>query len=123
MLKNEMLISPQKLFPTESFVFIKNDILQYYIEEYKKGGILEKPLVFLFDKNYYILKGHHLTLAAIMAQIKEICVEIVDNKQYSFWNNDENIIDTLRSIGMSTLYDFEAVGGFTYPQYPDYYKK
>ena len=58
-----------------------------------------------------------------MAQIKEICVEIVDNKQYSFWNNDENIIDTLRSIGMSTLYDFEAVGGFTYPQYPDYYKK
>ena len=54
MLKNEMLISPQKLFPTESFVFIKNDILQYYIEEYKKGGILEKPLVFLFDKNYYI---------------------------------------------------------------------
>lgn len=123
MLKNEMLISPQKLFPTESLVFIKNDILQFYIEGYKKGENLEKPLVFMFDKNYYILKGHHLALAAIMAQIKEIRVEVVDNKQYSFWNNDENIKDTLRSIGMSTLYDFETIGGFTYQTYPDYYKK
>lgn len=123
MLKNEILISPQKLFPTESLFSIKNDLLQLYIEGYKEGKNLEKPLVFMFDKNYYILKGHHLVLAAIMAQIKEICVEVVDNKQYSFWNNDENIKETLRSIGISTLYDFETIGGFTYQTYPDYYKK
>lgn len=64
-----------------------------------------------------------MTLAAIISQIQEICVKIVDNKQCLFWNNDENIIDTLRSIGMSTRYDFGAIGGFTYQKYSDYYKK
>ena len=123
MSKNEMLISPQKLYPTESLVFIKNDRLQFYIDEYKKGANLEKPVVFLFDNNYYILKGHHLVLAAAMAQVTEICVEVEDYKQYLLWSDEETIKENLRSIGMSTLYDYETIGGFTYETYPEYYKK
>lgn len=119
----KMMISPQKLYPTERLAFIKNDILQLYIENYKKEKKMEKPLVFLFDNNYYILKGHHLVLAAIMAGINELCIEVVDNRQFTFWSNEENIKQTLNSIGMSTLYDFETIGGFTYQTYPDYYKK
>ena len=123
MSKNEVLISPQKLYPTESLVFIKNDRLQFYIDEYKKGANLEKPVVFLFDNNYYILKGHHLVLAAAMAQVTEICVEVEDYKQYLLWSDEETIKENLRSIGMSTLYDYETIGGFTYETYPEYYKK
>ena len=123
MSKNEILISPQKLYPTESLVFIKNDRLQFYIGKYKSGASLEKPVVFLFDNNYYILKGHHLVLAAIMAQVTEICVEVEDHMQYSLWSDEETIKENLRSIGMSTLYDYEAIGGFTYETYPQYYKK
>lgn len=118
-----MLISPQKLYPTESLVFIKNDRLQFYIGEYKNGASLEKPVVFLFDNNYYILKGHHLVLAAIMAKVTEICVEVENHRQYSLWSDEETIKENLRSIGMSTLYDYETIGGFTYEIYPEYYKK
>lgn len=118
----EMLIAPQELYPTESFATIKNDILQVYIKQYENGNIVDKPLVFLFDNNYYILKGHHLVLAAIMSRVKELCVEVVDNKEYSFWNSEENIKENLKSVGMRTLYDFETIGGFTYQTYPLYYK-
>lgn len=123
MLKKEMLISPERLYPTESLVFIKNDVLQMYFNAYKNGIELEKPLVFLFDDNYYIYEGHHLVLAAIMAKIKEICVQVVELKENSFWGNEENIKDTLKSVGMTTLFDFEAIGDFTYQTYPSYYSR
>lgn len=123
MLQKEILISPQKLYPTESLVFIKNDLLQILINEYKEGKILERPLIFQYDGLYYIYKGHHLVLAAIMAEINEITVEIVELKELSFWSKEENIRATLQSVGMSTLFDFEAIGNFTYQTYPEYYRK
>lgn len=121
-MKNEIMISPQNLYPTEGLHSIQNEKLQLYAREYRNNLNMKKPLVFMFDNEYYILKGHHLVLAAIIAGVKEVAVRVVDNKEYPFWNKDENIIDTLSSIGISTLYDFEAIGGFTYKKYPDYYK-
>lgn len=122
-MEKAMMISPQKLFPTESLSSIQNEKLQLYLNEYRNGKSMEKPLVFMFDNEYYILRGHHLVLAAIMAGVTEISVRIVNNKEYPFWNEDQNIIDTLNGIGMSTLYDFETIGGFAYKTYPDYYKR
>lgn len=121
--RKQQLISPKKLYPTESLVFIKNETLQYYLKCLREGQELEIPLVFLFDGNYYILKGHHIVLASIMAHVENICVDIVDNKDISFWNDEKNIRETLNSLGMSTLYDFEAIGNFSYDTYPQYYKK
>lgn len=120
---HEIIISPKELYPTESFVFIKNDILQKYYNEYKRGERLEKPIVFLFDGNYYILRGHHLVLAAIMANVEQLIVIVQDVKLITFWKERTNIISTLKSIGMSTLYDFETIGNFEYKSYPNYYKK
>ena len=57
-----------------------------------------------------------------MINIEELVVEVVDRTQLSFWENDDNVKETLKSIGLSTLYDFETIGGFTYQSYPDYYK-
>lgn len=122
-MNNQKLISPRELYPTESFVFIRNDELQFYIKEFKMNKEhMVKPLVFYFENNYYILKGHHVVLAAAMINIEELVVEVVDRTQLSFWENDDNVKETLKSIGLSTLYDFETIGGFTYQSYPDYYK-
>ena len=122
-MNNQKLISPRELYPTESFVFIRDDVLQFYIKEFKMNKEhMVKPLVFYFENNYYILKGHHVVLAAAMINIEELVVEVVDLTQLSFWENDDNVKETLKSIGLSTLYDFETIGGFTYQSYPDYYK-
>lgn len=122
-MNNQKLISPRELYPTESFVFIRDDVLQFYIKEFKMNKEhMVKPLVFYFENNYYILKGHHVVLAAAMINIEELVVEVVDRTQLSFWENDDNVKETLKSIGLSTLYDFETIGGFTYQSYPDYYK-
>ncbi|WP_418619830.1 hypothetical protein [[Clostridium] scindens] len=122
-MNNQKLISPRELYPTESFVFIRDDELQFYIKEFKMNKEhMVKPLVFYFENNYYILKGHHVVLAAAMINIEELVVEVVDRTQLSFWENDDNVKETLKSIGLSTLYDFETIGGFTYQSYPDYYK-
>lgn len=121
--KNEILISPQELYPTESFASIRDEYLQFYIREFKenKDGVA-KPLVFYFDNNYYILKGHHVVLAAAMSDIERIPIEVVDRSKLSFWKSDENVKETLKSVGLSALYDFETIGGFTYLSYPNYYK-
>lgn len=122
-MNNQKLISPRELYPTESFAFIRDDVLQFYIKEFKMNKEhMVKPLVFYFENNYYILKGHHVVLAAAMINIEELVVEVVDRTQLSFWENDDNVKETLKSIGLSTLYDFETIGGFTYQSYPDYYK-
>ena len=122
-MNNQKLISPRELYPTESFVFIRDDELQFYIKEFKMNKEhMVKPWVFYFVNNYYILKGHHVVLAAAMINIEELVVEVVDRTQLSFWENDDNVKETLKSIGLSTLYDFETIGGFTYQSYPDYYK-
>ena len=57
-MNNQKLISPRELYPTESFVFIRDDELQFYIKEFKMNKEhMVKPLVFYFENNYYILKA------------------------------------------------------------------
>lgn len=47
----------------------------------------------------------------------------LEGSSNTFWDRKENILDNFRAIGMSALYDFEAVGGFVYDDYPSYYSK
>ena len=124
MTENQILLSPDSLYPTESLISIQDEQIQFYVRAFADNkDNVALPLVFIFDNNYYILKGHHIVLAAAISEIDRLLVEIVDRFQLSFWKNDENVVETLNSIGISTLYDFEAIGGFTYKSYPVYYRK
>ena len=124
MTENQILLSLDSLYPTESLISIQDEQIQSYVRAFADNkDNVALPLVFIFDNNYYILKGHHIVLAAAISEIDKLLFEIVDRSQLSFWKNDENVIETLKSIGISTLYDFEAIGSFTYKSYPVYYRK
>ncbi len=60
----------------------------------------------------YLLDGSYEMLAANILN-KNMDVEIIDRTDITFWKIDENIEETLQAIGISTLYDFEVIGGFT----------
>lgn len=121
--KKIILISPKKLYPTEGLASIENDTLDRYYRILCQGKCLEMPKVFVFENYHYILKGHHIVLASILAQKKEIEVEVVDVNCINFWREPENIKDTLSAVGMCGLYDFETIGNFFYEEYPNYYKE
>lgn len=117
------IVSPRELYPTESLYSIEESRILFYMECFKENIETEKIKAFLFKDNYYILKGHHKMLAANRLGLQEISVEIAEKTEHSFWNDEKNVIDNLKAIGLSTLYDFEAVGGFTYDKYPDCYRR
>ena len=117
------MISPRKLYPTESLFSIEENKILFYMECFKENIVTEDIKVFLFNGNYYILKGHHKMLAANRMQMSDIAVDVVDIPANTFWSKQENISDNFRAIGMTALYDFEAVGGFVYDDYPSYYGK
>lgn len=116
------LIDINKLYPTESLVFI----LPEHIENEKKiiDNNEENTCItaFEFEGNYYIVDGHSQLLAAACSGLKRVRVFLLDPSALKFFSERDNIISTLASVGMSTLFDFEAIGGFTYPEYPVYYK-
>ena len=117
------MISPKKLYPTESLFSIEEKKVLFYMECFKENLVTEDIKVFLFDGNYHIMKGHHKMLAANRMQLSEIAVEVVDIPANTFWGKQENIVANFKAIGMTALYDFEAVGGFGYDNYPRYYCK
>lgn len=117
------MISPKKLYPTESLFSIEENKILFYMECFKENIVTEDIKAFLFGGNYYILKGHHKMLAANRIQLSEIAVNVIDISTNTFWGKQENIVDNFRAIGMTALYDFEAAGGFVYDNYPSYYGK
>lgn len=115
------IISPKKLYPTENLFSIEENKIKFYMECFKENVEIEDIEVFCFDGDYYILKGHHKMLAANRLQLFEISVNVVDILQYNYWRQQENIIANSKALGLTTLYDFEAAGGFLYDKYPKYY--
>lgn len=121
--EKKLIISPKELYPTESLESIKNENLKTYVERYRNDEKIEKPTVFSFYGNYYILYGHDKVLAAIIAGEGTIEAKEVDINGLSFWKEEANVKDTLKSLGKSTLHDFETIGNFTYNSYPCFYEK
>lgn len=117
------MISPKKLYPTESLFSIEEKKIEFYMECFKERIETEDIKVFLYDENYYIIEGHHKMLAANRMQLSEIVIDVIEIPTNSFWSKQENIISNLKAIGMTALYDFEAVGGFTYDKYPNCYRQ
>jgi|GEM_PF-2689030 len=119
----ERTISPKEMYPTKKIISIDNTIIESCVHEYKSKKEMEKPIVFLFDGNYYILKGHHLMLSASLAGAKMIKVDVIEEAKYPFIKDEEDFKATLENVGLSTLYDFEGIGNFKYEKYPHYYEK
>lgn len=119
----EKMVSPKTLYPTESLFSIEENKILFYMECLKENIVTENIKVFLFNENYHILEGHHKMFAANRMQLAERVVDVINIPTGIFWSKQENSIDNFRAIGMTTLYDFEAVSGFVYDNYSNYYGK
>lgn len=75
-----------------------------------------------FGGYYFIWNGNYEMIAANMVGKLQVDVEIIPLEQQNSWLSEEGIEEQLKTVGMNALYDFEALGGFKYPEYPVFYK-
>lgn len=115
-------VSPKILYPMTTIESINPDTLRRVINRIKEGT--EMPIIEVIEfKGYYIIwSGNYEMLAANITGKSQIDVEIIslDQKKYQF--SEEKIRQQLAAVGINALYDFEALGGFKYPEYPSFYQ-
>lgn len=116
-----MKIRPNELYPTESISSISEDTIRYFLKCYKDQVPVDPIYVYKLANHYYIVEGHHRMLAANRLGLAMIDVEYT-TLNTGVWRNDEEVKQLLLAVGVNTLYDFEALGGFTYSDYPEFYK-
>lgn len=116
-------VLPGLLYPTETIASIDDKLVRQYHEAYLSGkGQCEEVLVIRYQGDLYIYEGHEQVLAAAQFTHHELDVVEVDRKSLGFWAEDKAFEDTLRDVGITAVYDFEATGGFRYENYPSYYR-
>ena len=116
------LVDPTCLYPLVSIESISPEILKQTVEAMKCDQINATVEVMEYAGYFFILEGNYIVLAANILHKEKIEVEYVERADVSFWNKEECFKEQLTSIGMNALYDFEALGGFRYAEYPDLYK-
>lgn len=114
-------VSPFRLYPTETLESISNSTIQFYLECIKDKVEIDPIRIIVFDNNFYIVDGHHKVLASILSKCNTVKVQVVDRLTVSAYKEIDNFKNTLSIVGKRTLYDFEAVGNFSYSEYPEYY--
>lgn len=117
------IVNINELYPTESLVFIEPESIKQIAKMIKADGTDTEIVTFLFENHYYVFKGHDQLMAAALLHADKVRVFLVDYKELPFFCDENNIKSTLADIGMSTIFDFEGICGFTYPEYPEYYRK
>lgn len=128
MLKNtgtemNIKVNPNKLYPLTTIASLVPQTLQRTVELLEKNIDIKTIKTFIYNGNMYMLDGYYEMLAANILNKENVNVEVIDRRGTSFWSNDENLVENLQAIGMSALYDFEAIGGFTYEKYPQEYRR
>lgn len=121
--RGTLKMEPYKLYPLTTIASIDPVILQKVTKCVKQDTDIVAIKAIEFNGNTYVLEGYYEILAANILNIKSVPVEFVDRKNLPFWNDDKNIEETLKAIGISTLYDFETIGGFVYEKYPLEYRR
>ena len=114
-------IKPTKLYPLISLKAIDSNLLDSTISRIKKREIIPMVKAFKYYGDLYIIDGYYEMLAANLLNYDVIDVEIVDRKSIPIWKKSKEVTNTLKDIGRSALYDFEAVGDFKYNKYPKKY--
>lgn len=117
-LNKKTIVSVSKLYPTESLASIMPQKIEQYKAIINGNGTQTEIFAFSYKNHYYIAKGHCQFLAAAQGGAKEVAIHLLERSTFRFFSKSENLESTLSSIGKSTLYDFEAIGGFTYDDYP-----
>lgn len=117
------LISPTVLYPMTTIDSINPETLKRVTQEARNGGEIPTIKVLEFKGYYIILDGVYEMIAANRVGKQQISVEIVPWESLNNWLSEKNIEKQLSIIGMNALYDIEALGGFTYNEYPAFYKK
>lgn len=115
-------VSPKVLYPMTTIESINPDTLKRTVYEIKNRESMPIIQVIKFRGYYIILNGNYEMIAANIVEKPQVNVEIVPWEQQDNWLSEENITEQLAAVGMNALYDFEALGGFKYPEYPVFYK-
>lgn len=115
-------MKPNMLYPLTAISSVEPAILRNMIKLLSENVEIHSIKSFDYNGNMYMLDGDYEMLAANILNKRSVDVEIVDRKNIPFWNVDKNLEENLHAIGVSALFDFEAVGGFTYDKYPKEYK-
>lgn len=115
-------VLPQLLYPTETIAAIDDKRVKQCYDAYVSGkGQICDVLVVQYEDCFYIYAGHEQVIAAVNFDFKELEVIEIDRNTLRFWADANAFVNTLRDIGITAVYDFEAVGGFRYETYPSYY--
>lgn len=114
---------PNELYPLTMLTSINPYTLKRTVEYFKEGMDIDSIKGIEYKGDIYILDGYYEMLAANILKKDMITVELVDRSSLPFWNNDKNVEETLEVVGISTLYDFEGIGNFTYDTHPDGYRR
>lgn len=115
-------VSPRILYPMVTIESINPDTLDSVVQEIKKGADIPVIEVVDFRGYYIILEGTYEMLAANIIVKPQVNIEIISLSQQRNWISEEDLIEQLKAVGMNALYDFEALGGFEYSEYPVFYK-
>lgn len=121
-MKKKESISPRFLYPMTTIESIDPDVLKRVVCEMRSGSEFPAIKVIEFDNFYFIVDGDYEMLAANIIGISQVDIEIENGNMETFWLSESSIKEQLKSIGMNAIYDFEAIGGFKYSEYPVYYK-
>lgn len=114
---------PNRLYPLTAITSVEPETLQKMIKLLAENIDVHSIKSFIYKGNMYMIDGDYEMLAANILNKKSVDVEIVDRKDIPFWNVDRNLEENLHAIGISALFDFETIGGFTYDKYPVEYKR
>lgn len=122
MILNKIEITPCLLYPTETIAGIDDKRVKQCYDAYVSGkGQICEVLVVRYEECLYIYSGHEQVLAAINFGLEKLDAIEINRKTLRFWADDKAFVNTLRDIGITAIYDFETVGGFSYEKYPSYY--
>lgn len=115
-------INPKELYPLAKIEFINPNSLCDTTKKYTTREIDTPIKAIEYEGYYFIYEGSCEVIAACLNKMQSVEIELVDRSQIPFWNNDKNLVEQLASIGMNAIYDFEAIAGFKYEEYPRWYQ-
>lgn len=116
-------VSPRVLYPMTTIESIVPKVLEHIIQEIKKGAGIPAIRVVDFKGYYIIWEGNYEMLAANIVGKEQVDIEIISLNQQADWLSEENLEEQLKAVGMNAIYDFEALGGFKYLEYPTFYER
>ena len=120
-MNEQRTVSPKSIYPLLTIESIDPDTLERIVKETKNGAGIPPIKVVEFRGYYFIWEGNYEMLAANITGKEQIDIEVIPWHQQKNWLSEENIEKQLKAVGRNALYDFEALGGFNYSEYPAFY--